>query len=269
MLKIREKLVEDERKKKLREAKQAAVKQQILRRLITHGGPCETSDDVDCMIRLRRDKDCVLLEAMKDQIRYQKTILGRKGSPRLSGSVEDLILTLKEHLSDPALPVEPQQQLQSEDEDGGYDESDPVQPPEKRACPGEDDDDDGTQFSFCKQGQWVAVLYDDQFYIGQVIEVAHGQSAVVKYLEQTKGRKDYYRWPRSEDVVETSAHYVYWWDFKVTPVSNDGRVWEVANIDDIASGYELINGVKTHKKTTFWGVLDGLVSNIVQQISLF
>lgn len=50
MLKIREKLVEDERKKKLREAKQAAVKQQILRRLITHGGPCETSDDVDCLI---------------------------------------------------------------------------------------------------------------------------------------------------------------------------------------------------------------------------
>ena len=117
-----------------------------------------------------------------------------KVSLHLSRSVEDLILALKEHLSDPALPVEPQQQLQSEDEDpdGGYNEFDPVQPPEKRACPGEDDDD-GTQFSFCKQGQWVAVLYDDQFYIGQVIEVAHGQSAVVKYLEQTKGQKDYYR----------------------------------------------------------------------------
>ena len=108
-----------------------------------------------------------------------------------------MILTLKEHLSDPALPVEPQQQLQSEDEDGGYDESDPVQPPEKRACPGEDaddvDDDDTALFSFCRRGQWVAVFYDDQFYTGQVIEVAHGQSAVVKYLEQTKGQKDYYR----------------------------------------------------------------------------
>ena len=119
-----------------------------------------------------------------------------KGSLHLSGSGEDLILTPKEHLSDPALPVEPQQQLQSEDEDGGYDEFDPVQPPEKRACPGEDaddDDDDRALFSFCRQGQWVAVFYDDQFYIGQVIEVAHGQSAVVKYLEQTKGQKDYYR----------------------------------------------------------------------------
>ena len=79
MLQIREKLVEDERKKNLHEAGQAEVKQQILRHPITCRGPCETSVDVDCLIhRLQRDKDCVLLESLKDQIRYQKTILGRK-----------------------------------------------------------------------------------------------------------------------------------------------------------------------------------------------
>ncbi|KAK2141255.1 hypothetical protein LSH36_1134g02084 [Paralvinella palmiformis] len=47
-----------------------------------------------------------------------------------------------------------------------------------------------------------------------------GQSAVVKYLEPTKGRKDYYRWPRSEDVAETSAYYVYQWNFEVTPMAS-------------------------------------------------
>ena len=277
MLQIREKLVEDERKKNLREAKQAEVKQQILRRLIACVGPCETSDDVDCLIhRLQRDKDCVLLEALKDQIRYQKTILGRKGSLCLSGSVEDLILALKEHLSDPAFLWSLSHSFSQKMKTLMVDTMNLTlfSHQKKRSCPGEDaddaddDDDDRALFSFCKQGQWVAVLYDDQFYIGQVIEVAHGQSAVVKCLEQTEGQKDYYRWPRSEDVAETSAHYVYRWDFEVTPVSNDGRVWEVANIDDIASGYELINGVKTHRKLLFL-VLDGLVSNIVQQISLF
>ena len=83
----------------------------------------------------------------------------------------------------------------------------------------------------------MAVFYDDQFYIEKKTD---GQSAVVKYLEPTKGRKDYYRWPRSEDVAETSAYYVYQWDFEVTPVSNDGRVWEVANIEHITLGYKSI-----------------------------
>ena len=49
---------------------------------------------------------------------------GPKRPNQVPGSVEDLILDLKEHLGDPALLVEPQPQLQSEDEDyyGGYDE---------------------------------------------------------------------------------------------------------------------------------------------------
>ena len=181
LLKITEKLMEDERKKNMREAKQAEMKQQILnlRRLLVNGGLCETSDDADALIhRLQRDKDSVLPEALKDQIRYQKTILGSKGTLRLSGSLEDLILALKGHLGDPALPVEPQPQLpelQSEDEesDGNNDEFDPIEPPEKQACPGEaagDEDDDEDLFSFGRQGQWVAVFCDDQFYIGQVIE---------------------------------------------------------------------------------------------------
>lgn len=101
MLKIREKFTEDERKKNLHEEKRAEVKRQIQGHFTTSGGPCETSDNVDSLIHcLLRDKDCVLLEAPKDQIRYQKMIHGRKGRLCLSGSVEDLILDLKEHLGD-------------------------------------------------------------------------------------------------------------------------------------------------------------------------
>ncbi|KAK2143134.1 hypothetical protein LSH36_874g01061 [Paralvinella palmiformis] len=87
---------------------------------------------------------------------------------------------------------------------------------------------------------WLSSMMTSFIFFGQVIEKTDGQSAVVKYLEPTKGHKDYYRWPRSEDVAETSAYYVYQWDFEVTPVINDGRVWEVANIEDIALGYESI-----------------------------
>jgi len=72
MLKIGEKLTEDERKKNLHEAKLAEVKRQIRGHLTTSSGPCETSDNVDSLIHhLQRDKYCVLLEAPKDQIRYQ------------------------------------------------------------------------------------------------------------------------------------------------------------------------------------------------------
>ena len=247
ILKIREKLVEDERKKNLRLAKQANVKRQLLGRLFVNGGACETEDDVHALIhRLRRDKPSVLLEAVKDQIRYQKTILGRKGTLRLSGSVEDLILALKTHLSDPAVSQpqhQPQPCRQSDDEDFDFDGGDAEfdEPPEKR--PRQDDDSDSdsedeTTFSYGRQGQWVAVFYDDRFYVGQVIEVEDGQSGIVKYLEPTNGRKDYFRWPRSEDVARTSANYVFKSNFDVKPVSNDGRVWEVEDIDDIASGYQ-------------------------------
>ena len=84
------------------------------------------------------------------------------------------------------------------------------------------------------------MYYDNTFYIGQVLEVRGGESAVCKFMEQTKCRQDYFRWPPSEDIAEVAAHYVFKWDFEVNPVSNDGRVWSVPAVNSISIGYEKI-----------------------------
>ena len=56
-------------------------------------------------------------------------------------------------------------------------------------------------FAFRPQGKWVAVSYDDRFYIGQVVHVINKDKATVNYLEQTSGRSDYFKWPRVGDLV--------------------------------------------------------------------
>ena len=51
-------------------------------------------------------------------------------------------------------------------------------------------------FAFRHQGQWVAVSYDDRFYIGQVVHVINKDKVMVNYLDQTSGRSNYFKWPR-------------------------------------------------------------------------
>ena len=66
MLRIREKLIQNERKRPERDAKQAAAKGDLIRRLATHGGPCFTSSDIDALVsHLRREKESVLVNALK------------------------------------------------------------------------------------------------------------------------------------------------------------------------------------------------------------
>jgi len=61
------------------------------------------------------------------------------------------------------------------------------------------------------QGQWVAVLYDDRFYIEQVVHVINKDKAFIIYLEQTSGRSDYFKWSKMEDLGETFAYYIFHW----------------------------------------------------------
>ena len=49
-LKISERLMDYERKKNLHEPEQTEMKQQIQKRLLMNGSPCETSDDADTLL---------------------------------------------------------------------------------------------------------------------------------------------------------------------------------------------------------------------------
>ena len=98
----------------------------------------------------------------------------------------------------------------------------------------DDGDCDDLPFGFYAQGQWVATYYDELFYIGQVY---NPQSAVVKYLEQSKGKTDLFKWPKVEDTAQTDAYYVFEWDFEVQPVSSDCDVWKVPAVYAIQDKY--------------------------------
>ncbi|GFS18927.1 hypothetical protein ElyMa_001534100 [Elysia marginata] len=63
----------------------------------------------------------------------------------------------------------------------------------------EHDKDDRTtepwqgQFNFQAGNSWVAVYYDEQFYVGQVLNNISADSAEIKFLEQTKADEEYFR----------------------------------------------------------------------------
>ena len=196
---------------------------------------------------------------MKAQIRYEKIVLGfgSRSGLKLTGNKEVLISSLKQHLESTSLNAG----------DTGISDNRPVtldadspiitngsaphQSSRKRRWDSDDSTDeesveddctdsgveDAIPFAFQRQVQRLSVYYDNTFYIGQVLKVYGGESAVCKFMEQTKDRQDYFRWPPSEDIAEVAAHYVFKW---VNPVSNDDRMWSVPAVNPISRGYEKI-----------------------------
>lgn len=203
-LKIREKRLENERKKRLKEAAAALKKAALIRKVLAHGGPWARKVLVTHLRRRQKESKAklgVLKEALKDEIRFQKIVLNNKGTLKLPGTVNELTRALQEHLPEeeddppyaPASPppvdvpevLNPQPALPCPDN-----ELQP--PPPKRRTNTADtvsDATDETGLSFSRQGQWVATFYDQMFYLGQVIEVFNPQSAMVQYLEQSKSKR--------------------------------------------------------------------------------
>ena len=100
---------------------------------------------------------------------------------------------------------------------------------------------DAGHYEFTRQGEWVAVFYDSNFYIGQVIEVQSEGTATVQYLTKAKGHPSYFRWPSVDDVCSTSAEFVFRWNLDISPVGNNCRLWQVEAVQDITNAYDRIN----------------------------
>lgn len=217
MLRLRQKLMENKAKKIAKEAKNAAAKHELLQRIAAAGGPCTSPECVDRLVaRLRRESRTALLNALKDQVRYQKTILNIKGHLRLTGNIDDLVSTMKDHLRSTGPHLMPAE-IESE---------------------GDDEDSQPVNFEFERQGQWVAVYYDNTFYVGQVTDILSRQKAMVKYMERCDSTGGLFRWPKNDDEAETESVYVFKWDMEVVPQSSDMRQWQVLDIDDIVRLYE-------------------------------
>lgn len=204
----------------------------IIRSIAMHGGPCIQKADVTKLVkRLRRNgfSNTKLRLAVLNKLRYQKQVLSNEKALRLSGNLHQLTNRLIDHL-----PGDPVPATLSDTEMSDSDASDMTNTDEQHPEP-----DHRSAFAFSRQGQWLAVFYDNDFYLGQVIEVKGEETAVVQFLEKTAGRKDYFRWPHKV-VSDVIKDYVFAWDFEVLPVSQQGRVWRVPEIDKLKAAYQQI-----------------------------
>ena len=100
-MKIREKRLENERQKCLREAAVAKNLSDLVRPVLAHGGPCETKTPVKLLRQWLEETGQgpnAIKEALKNEIRFQKTVLNSKGTLKLSGSITSLSKALQDHL---------------------------------------------------------------------------------------------------------------------------------------------------------------------------
>lgn len=90
-------------------------------------------------------------------------------------------------------------------------------------------------FTFTNQGIWVAVAYEDDFFIGTVLEVASSEVATVQFLN--RGFQNIYRWPRIDDVADVQSKFVFAADVDVLLKAN-GRTYLVSEVDYLQQLYE-------------------------------
>ena len=57
--------------------------------------------------------------------------------------------------------------------------------------------------------QWVAVAYDDQYYIGKIIAIASAEEIRVTFLAMSKQSYSYYKWPKHKDNAKVSAKFIF------------------------------------------------------------
>ena len=183
-------------------------------------------------------------------IRFQKTVLRRKGTLKLAGTVTELTRALELHLPEeedaqPQMPAPAPDAEQAADVaelevDAAEPEADPAEPEVESAEP-EADAGHYETFKFTRQGELVAVFYESGFCIGQIIEVQSEGTATVQYLTKVKGHPSYFCWPSVDDVCSSSAEFVFRWNLDISPVGKNCRLWQVDSVQDIAKAYDRIN----------------------------
>jgi hypothetical protein len=89
-------------------------------------------------------------------------------------------------------------------------------------------------FQFTKQGT-VAVAYDEQYFLGKVVEMADVNKATINFMR--RGYQNTFQWPQVEDLDEVEAKFVFACDFDVVPSGGRGRVWTVPDLKNIEKLY--------------------------------
>ena len=86
-------------------------------------------------------------------------------------------------------------------------------------------------------GQNVAVYFDDDFYIGQVVSIETPQVGDIKFMDKCGLETNVYKWPRSEVTENIASMFVFSWDFELS--TSNGRMWQLGEYTSVSKKYEL------------------------------
>ena len=263
--KIKEKLEANFRKKQETEAIKLEKKREIVEGVRKHGGPCKSGREVDSVLEMMRT-NTQKMDALKKEIRYLKVVLDVKDKRLLFGkkNVVQLTSDLKAVLDIDSISdhVELESSVELVPEIG------PAVPPgsnvsrpkrkapvqiQSQTCKKRKKESKNVQvknqnknrqmqeekFTFKSQGTWVAVAYDNMFFIGQVVKIKSTQQAVVQFLR--RGLHDIFTWPEVDDIDKVDSKFVFAHDFDVKMAkqtgSRTGTSWLVPELEYLEGLY--------------------------------
>ena len=82
-------------------------------------------------------------------------------------------------------------------------------------------------------GCWVAVAYNEGFFIGQVTSAQSAENILINFL--MKSKNEMYKWPRRKDSDSVSTKYIFCSSPRVQKV---GDAYVVTNGDAVKHIYE-------------------------------
>ena len=216
-----------------KEEKLRKLKENILQCVTHQGGPCQSTGDI---IRLLQEQKTQgeKIKALKMQIDYEKIILG-SSSPKLKTTkvaINDLaknFICFKfdqetadrlETAVQAACVTQRKQKRQhlAEEIDSSSDsDTDSLLEVEEEFV------EEDFSFSFTHQGQTVAVFYDSEFYIGQVLNIINPNLADVTFMASSSNRNEnVFKWPEGEDLDQVAGKYVFDSEFEIL---HRNRAW--------------------------------------------
>ena len=95
------------------------------------------------------------------------------------------------------------------------------------------------KYSFSVQSEFVAVHYDNDYYIGEVVDVLSSEEGVVNFMERCTIKSTAFAWPKVPDRCTVHRNFVFanGNDISLAPISSSGRTWRVQDMTVLLMKY--------------------------------
>ena len=89
------------------------------------------------------------------------------------------------------------------------------------------------------QFQFVAVHYDNDYYIGKVVDVLSSEEGVVNFMEWCTIKSTAFAWPKVPDRCTVHRNFVFASgnNISLAPISSSGRTWRVQDMTVLLMKY--------------------------------